>query len=106
MNYEQAKVRADILKAVGHPIRVLILDALSRGDRCVSELNELADVDQSSISRHLAHLKRAGIVSDRKDGARVIHHLACPCMLQAFECAVEVLKTEAKRRSAVLGGGP
>ena len=58
MNYEQAKARADILKALAHPIRVLLLDALSRGDRCVNELNELADVDQSTISRHLAQLKQ------------------------------------------------
>ena len=102
MNYEQAKARADILKALAHPIRVLLLDALSRGDRCVNELNELADVDQSTISRHLAQLKKAGIVSERKEGAKVIHHLACPCMLRAFDCSVEVLKTVTKRQNTVL----
>ena len=104
MNYEQAKARADILKALAHPIRVLLLDALSRGDRCVNELNELVDVDQSTISRHLAQLKQAGIVSERKEGSKVIHHLACPCMLRAFECSVEVLKTVTKRQSTVLKG--
>ena len=104
MNYEQAKARADILKALAHPMRVLLLDALSRGDRCVNELNELADVDQSTISRHLAQLKQAGIVSERKEGSKVIHHLACPCMLRAFECSVEVLKTVTKRQSTVLKG--
>jgi DNA-binding transcriptional ArsR family regulator len=104
MNYEQAKARADILKALAHPIRVLLLDALSRGDRCVNELIELADVDQSTISRHLIQLKKAGIVTERKEGAKVIHHLACPCMLQAFECSVEVLKTVKKRQNAVLKG--
>ena len=104
MNYEQAKARADILKALAHPIRVLLLDALSRGDRCVNELNELADVDQSTISRHLAQLKKAGIVTEHKEGAKVIHHLACPCMLRAFECSVEVLKTVTKRQSIVLKG--
>ena len=102
MNYEQAKARADILKALAHPIRVLLLDALSRGDRCVNQLNELADVDQSTISRHLAQLKKAGIVTERKVGAKVIHHLACPCMLRAFDCSVEVLKTVTKRHSIVL----
>jgi ArsR family transcriptional regulator, arsenate/arsenite/antimonite-responsive transcriptional repressor len=102
VNYEQAKERADILKALAHPIRVLLVDALNRGDRCVNELNELVDVDQSTISRHLAQLKKVGIVSERKEGARVIHHLACTCMLHAFDCAVEVLRTEAKRRSGLL----
>lgn len=102
MNYEQAKIRALILKALAHPIRMLLVDALSRGDRCVNELNELVDVDQSTISRHLAQLKKVGIVSERKKGAKVIHHLACPCMLRAFDCTLEVVRTEAKRREKAM----
>jgi ArsR family transcriptional regulator len=98
MNYEQARARADILKALAHPIRVLLLDALNRGDRCVNELTELAAVDPSTISRHLSHLKKAGIVTERKQGTRVIHHLECPCMLRAFDCSVEVLKKASRRR--------
>ena len=104
MNYKEAKARADILKALAHPTRILLVDALSKGDRCVNELNALADVDQSTISRHLAQLKKVGIVSERKEGARVIHHLACPCMLRAFDCTLEVLKKEARRQRAVLRG--
>ena len=102
MNYEQAKVRADILKALAHPIRVLLVDALSKRDRCVNELNELVAVDQSTISRHLAQLKKAGIVGERKEGSKVIHCLACRCMLTAVDCAVEVLKTETQRRRRIL----
>jgi ArsR family transcriptional regulator len=106
MNYEQAQARAAILKALAHPIRFLLVDALSRGDRCVSELNELAAVDQSTISRHLAQLKRVGIVSERREGTKVIHHLACPCILQAVDCSMQVLQTEMeRRRKAVHGGG-
>ena len=99
MNHEQAKARADILKALAHPLRVLLVDALSRGDRCVNELNELADVDQSTISRHLAQLKKAGIVTEQKTGAKVIHHLACPCMLKAFDCANSVISSQLKRQA-------
>ncbi|MDD2237672.1 MAG: metalloregulator ArsR/SmtB family transcription factor [Kiritimatiellae bacterium] len=102
MNYEQAKARADILKALAHPMRILLLDALSRGDRCVNELNELAEVDQSTISRHLSHLKRVGIVTEHKEGTKVIHHLACPCMLKAFDCSVEVMKKVSRRQAALL----
>ncbi len=104
MNYEQAKARADIMKALAHPMRILLLDALSRGDRCVNELNELAEVDQSTISRHLAQLKRVGIVTERREGAKVIHHLACPCMLKAFDCSAEVLQRSDKRRQQALKG--
>jgi len=99
MNYQQAKTRADILKALAHPVRVLIVSTLTEGVRCVCELNKLVAIDQSGLSRHLALLKKAGIVSERRDGMRVFHHLETPCILKAFECAVEVVRTDAKRRS-------
>jgi len=98
MNYSQAKIRSEILKALAHPARVLIVHALTGGDRCVCELNALVDIDQSNISRHLAVLKRAGIIADRRDGMRVFYRLQTPCILKAFECAVEVVKFEARRR--------
>lgn len=104
MNYAQAKARADILKALAHPLRILLVEALSRGERCVNDLTRLADVDQSTISRHLAQLKKAGIVAERKTGTKVIHRLACPCMLRALDCSVEVLKTVTHRQRTVLRG--
>lgn len=99
MNYTQAKIRADILKALAHPVRVLLVNALTEGDRCVCELNALADIDQSNISRHLAILKKAGVVTDRREGMKMMYHLQTPCILGAFECAVGVVKAETKRRN-------
>jgi len=93
------------LKALANPIRFLLVDALSRGDLCVNELNELVNVDQSTLSRHLAQLKKVGIVSERKNGTKVIHHLASPCILQAVDCSMQVLKTELECRKRVLAGG-
>ncbi len=104
MNYEEARARAEILKALAHPIRFLLVDALSRGDLCVNELNKLANVDQSTLSRHLAQLKKVGIVSARKEGAKVIHHLANPCILQAVDCSMRVLREELERRRKVVEG--
>lgn len=104
MNSAEAKARARILKALGHPARVLILDALGRGDRCGSELLPLLGVDQSVVSRHLAHLRNAGIITERREGAKVMYHLACPCIMQALECTVGVLKAEAKRHAGLVKG--
>ena len=97
-------MRADILKALAHPVRILIVSALTNGDQCVCELNKLADIDQSGLSRHLANLKKAGIVSDRRDGMKVFYHLETPCILRAFECAVDVIRADAKRRNDHLTG--
>ena len=98
VNHQQAKVRAEILKALAHPVRVLIVEALSKSDRCVCELNKLADIDQSNVSRHLALLKRVGIVSDRRQGMKVFYHLQTPCILNALKCAVDVMKIETSQR--------
>jgi ArsR family transcriptional regulator len=105
MNFQQAKVRAQILKALAHPVRVLIVETLSKGDRCVCVLNRLADIDQSSISRHLASLKKAGIVSARRDGMKVFYHLRTPCILNALKCVVGVMKAEAKNKKMLLKEG-
>jgi len=105
MKYEEAKARADIMKALAHPVRFLLVDALSRGDLCVNELNTLAKVDQSTLSRHLAQLKKVGIVSERKEGSKVIHHLASPCILKAVDCSMQVLRMDHERQRRILEGG-
>jgi len=97
MKQDEAEARAKILKALAHPARVLVVDELSRGDRCVGELQPLVKVDQSVLSRHLAQLRQAGIVTERRAGVKVIHHLACPCILQALDCTLGVLAAEARR---------
>lgn len=98
MNATQAKSRANILKALGHPIRVQMLEALARGDRCVNDLRSLSTVCQANVSRHLACLKRVGLVTERRAGPRVLHHLACPGMLQALKCADEASQAAKQRR--------
>ena len=70
----------------------------------MGDLLPLLALDQSVVSRHLAHLKNAGIVTERKAGARVIHHLECPCILKALECTLGVLRAEARRRNHLLKG--
>jgi DNA-binding transcriptional ArsR family regulator len=102
MNMEQARIKAEIMKAMSHPIRIILVDALSKGDRCVCELQPLVGIDQSTLSRHLSQLKRAGIVSERKEGVKVIHHLETPCILKAFDCAEKVLQQRHARQAALM----
>lgn len=102
MNYRQAKIRADILKAMANPVRVLLVHSLIKGDRSAGELNKAARINPSNISRHLGVLKKAGIVSDRRVGMRVLYHLETPCILKAFDCAAEVVHADSKRRNDYL----
>jgi ArsR family transcriptional regulator len=102
MKREDAVARAKILKALANPTRLMMVEELSKGDRCVTDLRFLARVDPSVISRHLAQLKQTGIVTEKRAGLRVIHHLECPCILQALDCTVGVMQSDAvnKTRSA------
>jgi len=83
--------RARILKALAHPTRLFLVDELSRGERCVAELTEMVAADMSTVSRHLARLRDAGILADERRGACVYYRLRVPCVLNFFGCVEAVL---------------
>jgi DNA-binding transcriptional ArsR family regulator len=86
----QFKTQAEIFKALAHPGRLLIVDELSRGERCVCELAALLGVEMPTASRHLARLKHAGIVDDEKRGVQVFYRLRTPCVMNFFQCVAAV----------------
>lgn len=94
--------RARIAKALAHPSRLLILDALERREVCVCDLTKLVGADQSTVSKHLALLKQAGLVEDRKDGVMVYYKLRVCCLKGFWECIETVLAQNLKLQQAVL----
>lgn len=98
MNYREAKERAKVLKAIAHPMRILIVDALRQEDRCGRDLCALGQISQSNVSRHLAMLKRAGIISDRRVKTRVFYRLETPSVLNTLDPAAEAVRVDSKRR--------
>jgi ArsR family transcriptional regulator len=86
------KAQAEMFKALAHPGRLLIVNELSRGERCVCELAELLGVEMPTASRHLAQLRHAGIVEDDKRGAQVFYKLKTPCVMNFFQCVASVRK--------------
>jgi ArsR family transcriptional regulator, arsenate/arsenite/antimonite-responsive transcriptional repressor len=67
---------AQIMKAMADPIRLRLLRLLADGELCVCTLCDVLELPQSTVSRHLAHLKLAGFVSGRRDGLWVHYRLA------------------------------
>lgn len=63
------------LKAIAHPGRLKILCALLGGDLTVSELVNRIQLSQSAVSQHLARMKAAGILIDRRSGNQVYYSL-------------------------------
>ncbi len=96
------QARAQVFKALGHPTRLFMVEELSRGERCVCDLTEMVGADMSTVSKHLAVLKQAGIVRDEKRGNQVFYSLQLPCVVGFFECVETVLREQAKRQAVVL----
>lgn len=65
-----------VLRALADPTRLRILALLAAGEVCVCHLHGVLDIPQPKASRHLAYLRRAGLVSARKDGLWVHYRLA------------------------------
>jgi ubiquinone/menaquinone biosynthesis C-methylase UbiE/DNA-binding transcriptional ArsR family regulator len=65
-----------LLKALAEETRLRILRVISRRELCVSELVQVLDAPQSSISRHLAALKQDGLAADRREGTWVYYSMA------------------------------
>jgi DNA-binding transcriptional ArsR family regulator len=86
------KAQAEIIKALADPTRLMIVDQLSQGERCVCELTEMAGLDMSTVSRHLRQLKSAGLLVDDKRGTQVFYKLKIPCILNFFKCVESVQK--------------
>lgn len=89
------RTQAEILKALAHPARLLIVDELSRGERCVCELAQLVGFEMPTVSRHLAQLRHAGIIEGDKRGAQVFYRLRTPCVMNFFKCLSAVQAKDA-----------
>ena len=72
-------------KALSHPLRERMLWLLADGERCGCEFAPELGVDPSIVSRYLAVLERAGLVTSRRDGVRVMWSLADPELLEVLE---------------------
>ncbi len=103
---EHYEVRAQVAKALAHPARLLMLDAIQQcgdGEMCVCDLTEIVGVDQSTVSRHLAVLKQAGVLADRKEGVMTFFRLRVRCLEGFWGCVEIVLKEKLKAQQKAVG---
>ena len=94
----RCEAQAGILKALAHPTRLFIVEELGRGERCVCDLQRLIGSDISTVSKHLARLKNAGVVEDEKRGANVFYTLRATCIPKFLSCIQDVIQDNAERQ--------
>lgn len=81
MDADRAQERAELLKAFAHPTRLRILEELSAGTKCVTDLEDLLPASQVNISQHLAVLRNARLVDYAQDGALRCYYLSRPALV-------------------------
>ena len=94
--------QAEIAKAVAHPLRVAVIDFLKDGEKCVCDIAEHIGSERSNVSRHLAVMVHAGVLSCRKDGLKVFYSLRTPCIADCLSCITAVVKCQAKDNQKLL----
>ena len=95
---EQAK----IFKALGHPSRLLMVDAMRSGEKCVCELQALTGADMSTVSKHLSLLKEAGVVSSEKRGTNIYYKLTLRCLDSFLACTSEIVQNRVLQQYSMI----
>lgn len=93
------RLRAGVCRALGHPVRLAILDLLTEGEKSNAELLAALDVSKVNLSQHLAVMRSAGLVESRHRGREVLNHLAIDEIKIACQSISEVLVQRLKQDS-------
>jgi ArsR family transcriptional regulator len=98
MGDELLDLKANVLKALGQPTRLKILELLRNGERCVCEIFPAIKEEQSNVSRHLALMKAAGILASRKQGQMVHYRVRDPQVFKLLNNVTALLRTHIDER--------
>lgn len=82
--------KAEFFKALAHPLRISILDALRAGEKTVAEITEQFEVEQANASQQLAVLRNKNIIVARKVGANVYYSISDPTIFKLLDVAKEI----------------
>jgi len=77
---------ARVIRILGHPLRLRILEQLEDGERNVADLQEVLGVSQAVISQQLAILRSEEVVAPRRDGPRVFYRIVEPKVSRILDC--------------------
>jgi DNA-binding transcriptional ArsR family regulator len=92
---------AQFYNLLAHPVRIQIVFELKKTNRDVASLAKLLEVQASTLSQHLSHLKNAGIVFSNRDGHHVIYSLSQPVICDWILDSLTFLQQESERKAAL-----
>jgi ArsR family transcriptional regulator len=95
---------AAIAKAVAHPHRLALLEQLAQGERSVDVLADRIHISTANASQHLQHMRRAGVVTTRREGKFVFYGLADDAVLQLLAAIRRVAENNSAEVDRVVRG--
>jgi ArsR family transcriptional regulator len=98
-------VKAEFFKAMAHPARIRMLELLCDGELSVGELTDELGLEGSHVSQQLGVLRRANLVSSRKEGTTVIYSLADRRIAKVLHLSKEILLSYLTQTAGLLSEG-
>ena len=86
--------RAEILKAIAHPTRIEILEILRRGEECVCRICPALAGSQPNTSKHLATMKKAGLLDSRQEGTMTFYWVVDTRVYEVLELVDQMMRRE------------
>ena len=99
---ERLRLKAEVFKAMGHPLRLGIIEFLQQGEMCVCDIVTHVGTEISNVSKHLSILKKTGVVADRRDGLKIMYRLTMPCAIDFARCVEGVVIKRLEDQRSVL----
>ena len=84
-------MKADLFRALAHPVRIRILELLAARERTVQDLQDALALDQPAVSQHLAALRTRRLVTSRKEGTQAYYALSSPLVTELLKVSREFL---------------
>lgn len=98
------QLKAEFFKTLGHPARIRVLELLSEREMAVSELLPELALEASNLSQQLAVLRRAGLVTARREGSQVYYTLTSPQVAELLTVARVILTSVLSEQVELLDG--
>jgi DNA-binding transcriptional ArsR family regulator len=96
------KIKADFLKSLAHPARLAIIEYLKNNEASVGQMVKDLGLEQSGLSKHLATLRQAGILTSRQEKVTVYYSIRDRDIFSVLRPIAEILRKKLSESSAVL----
>ena len=96
------KIKADFLKSLAHPVRLAIIEHLKNKEASVGEMVKELGIEQSGLSKHLAILRQAGILTSRQEKVTVFYSVRDQDIFHVLRPIAEILRKKLTESTAVL----